>query len=34
MSACVENAIGVAELRPRHAYGVADGDSGVNSREP
>ena len=35
MSGCAENdAIGVAELRPRHAYGVADGDSGANSREP
>ena len=29
-----QNAVGVAELRPRHAYGVADGDSGANSREP
>jgi hypothetical protein len=35
MSGCAENdAIGVAELRLRHAYGVADGDSGANSREP
>jgi len=29
-----QNAVGVAELRPPHAYGVAGGDSGANSGTP
>jgi hypothetical protein len=29
-----QNAVGVAELRPSHAYGVAGGDSGANSGTP